>query len=289
MELLSANIWHTYRDAHYSIVDPWIAPRLERRARQEKHPVDDFLFEYYPISPKKLRNWHPGLGVELEATALDFEELGDSRYVFSDDVISISDSWLDESLNLFEKIKSFLAITNSRPARSGCFGLHEWAMVLGLEDVRHEAWPLRLSQSEIRATIDEQGLRCTHFDAFRFFTDEARPMNPLQLVRIDQIEQEQPGCLHANMDLYKYAQQIAPLIGSDVVREAFALARDIRLVDMQVAPYELLALGVEPIRVETAEGRAEFVAHQREFSVRAGTIRTRMISSIEAVTRISVD
>ena len=289
MELLSADTWHLLRDKHRSIVDPWIAPRLERRARQEKHLVDDFLFEYYPISPKKLRNWHPGFGLALEATAEEFDELADRRYVFLDDAISISESWLSESQDSFLKTRDFLALTHSRPARSGCFGLHEWAMVLGQDEVRHEAWPLRLSQEQIRATIDEQGLRCTHFDAFRFFTDEARPMNPLQLARIDQIDQEQPGCLHANMDLYKLAQQLAPILGSEIVREAFALARDIRLVDMQVAPYELRALGVSPIRVETAEGRAEFVVRQREFAKRASDIRENMIRTIEAVVAVSVD
>ena len=289
MELLSAATWHDLRDAHISIVEPWIAPRLERRARQEKHPVDDFLFEYYPISPKKLRNWHPGVNRMLEATTEDFEDLSDNRYEYRDGVISISESWLNETQESFRRTRDFLAITNSRPARSGCFGLHEWAMVLGLDEVRHDAWPLRLSQEQIRATIDEQGLRCTHFDAFRFFTDEARPMNPLQLARIDQIDQEQPGCLHANMDLYKHAQLLAPIFGSEIVRDAFELARDIRLVDMQVAPYDLLALGVNPIRVETTEGRAEFVVRQREFAVRASEIRTRMIYAIEAVTAISVD
>ena len=289
MELLSADTWHLLRDKHRSIVNPWIEPRLERRARQEKHPVDDFLFEYYPISPKKLRNWHPGFGLALEATAEEFDELADRRYVFLDDAISISESWLSESQDSFLKTRDFLALTHSRPARSGCFGLHEWAMVLGQDEVRHEAWPLRLSQEQIRATIDEQGLRCTHFDAFRFFTDEARPMNPLQLARIDQIDQEQPGCLHANMDLYKLAQQLAPILGSEIVREAFALARDIRLVDMQVAPYELRALGVSPIRVETAEGRAEFVVRQREFAKRASDIRENMIRTIEVVVAVSVD
>lgn len=289
MELLRLEKWHALRDEHYSIVEPWITPRLTRRARQEKHPVDDFLFEYYPISPKKLRNWHPGFGYALEATAQDFDELADARYEFVDGVISIDSTWFKDSQSTFDTIRNFLALTHSRPARSGCFGLHEWAMVLGQNDVRHEAWPLRLSQDEIRATINEQGLRCTHFDAFRFFTDEARPINPLQLTRIDQIDQEQPGCLHGNMDLYKYAQQLAPLLGSEIIRETFALARDIRLVDMQVAPYDLLELGVVPIRVETPEGRAEFVKRQRDFAMRAGVLRERIISAIEVATPVSVE
>lgn len=289
MVVLVAEVWHPLRDEHLRIVEPWITPRLERRAKQEKHPVDDFLFEYYPISPKKLRNWHPGLGRALEATVDDFEALGDSRYTFNDGVIEVSSQWLNEIQASAQKTRDFLAITNSRPARSGCFGLHEWAMVLGLDEVRHDAWPLRLSQEQIKSTIDEQGLRCTHFDAFRFFTDEARPLNPLQLTRIDQVEQEQPGCLHANMDLYKHAQHLAPIFGSEIVLGAFELARDIRLVDMQVAPYDLLELGVHPIPVETAEGRAEFVLRQRDFSLRANALRTRMISAIEEASLISVD
>lgn len=289
MVVLVAKEWHPLRDKHQRIVDPWITPRLERRGKQQKHPVDDFLFEYYPISPKKLRNWHPGLGRSLEATYDDFEALSDSRYDFTNGVIGVKSQWLDEVQVSAQRTSDFLTATNLRPARSGCFGLHEWAMVLGLDDVRHDAWPLRLSQAEIKATIDEQGLRCSHFDAFRFFTDEARPLNPLQLARIDQFEQEQPGCLHANMDLYKYAQQLAPIVGSDIIRDAFELARDIRLVDMQVAPYDLRELGVHPIPVETTEGRTEFVVRQREFSLRANALRTRIISAIEALTRVSVD
>ena len=31
-------------------------------SRGERHPVDDFLFEYYPNRPSLLRRWHPGLG-----------------------------------------------------------------------------------------------------------------------------------------------------------------------------------------------------------------------------------
>ena len=69
--LLTAEVWHKLRDDHQAIVVPWITPRLERRSRHESHPVDDFLFEYYPISTNKLLNWHPGFGVELEAKEIE--------------------------------------------------------------------------------------------------------------------------------------------------------------------------------------------------------------------------
>jgi hypothetical protein len=273
MEPLASATWRELASAHYAVVDPWIQPRLDRRSRLEKHPVDDFLFEYYPISPAKLRAWHPGFGISLQASEEDFEIFNSRHYSFENGVISLRTDWLTETQDKIRNMRNFLELTSARPTRTGCFGLHEWAMVLGQNEVRHDAWPLRLSQDAIRQTIYEQGLRCTHFDAFRFFTDEARPLNPIQLVREDQLTMEQPGCLHANMDLYKHAFAFAPVLGSDIVRDAFALAKDIREVDMQVAPYDLAPLGVTPIAVETANGRAEFARRQNEFATRASTIR----------------
>ena len=281
-ELLPANIWHSLREDHQTKVMPWITPRLERRSRQESHPVDDFLFEYYPISTNKLLNWHPGFGKSLEATEIESEDFPSGSYEFIDDKIQIRKEWLAKNQEAAIGLIDFLTKTQERSVRSGCFGLHEWAMVLGAEDVRHEKWPLRLSQEEIQATIDEVGLRCTHFDAFRFFTPIAAPLNPLQLTRIDQNDVEQPGCLHANMDLYKHSQRFAPIVGSEIVRSAFALAKDIRTVDMQTAPYDLADLGVVPIPVETQGGRDKFAELQLGFAQRAQTLRTELIDALKS-------
>lgn len=278
--LLTRDSWLAEKLRHEEIVQPWISPRLARRAIQKKHPVDDFLFEYYPISANKLRTWHPGFGFELDAYEEDYEYFNNAHYCFNERVISLSKNWLESKNEEITKTLTFLQATKQRPARTGCFGLHEWAMVLGQDEVRHETWQLRITQNEIRETIEKVGLRCTHFDAFRFFTDQARPMNPLQLTRADQSAIEQPGCLHANMDLYKYAQKFAPIFGSEIIRIAFSLARDIRTVDMQVAPYELSALGVLPIRVETAHGRLEFAAKQQQFSDRAQELRESLIEKL---------
>lgn len=279
--------WQALREAHREIVLPWITPRLERRSRQESHPVDDFLFEYYPISASRLLTWHPGINKTLQALAGDMADFPETsyRYVPGSDgqfgTLEISQEWLVKNQSPALLLKDFLVSTHGRKLRSGCFGLHEWAMVLGTSEVRHEKWPLRLSQTQIQATIDEVGLRCTHFDAFRFFTPVAAPLNPLQLTRIDQMEVEQPGCLHANMDLYKHAQRFAPMFGSDLVRQTFQLARDIRSVDMQVAPYDLAELGVIPIRVETQTGRDTFAEKQVEFASRAQQLRLIMIAALE--------
>lgn len=282
IQIFSANVWHNLRDEHQRKVLPWITPRLERRSLHESHPVDDFLFEYYPISTKKLLNWHPGFGYALEAAEIEFEEFPIGSYEFIDDRIQIRHEWLVKNQAAVLGLIEFLAKTQERSIRSGCFGLHEWAMVLGAEDVRHEKWPLRLSQEEIRATIDEVGLRCTHFDAFRFFTPIAAALNPLQLTPVDRNEVEQPGCLHANMDLYKHAQRFAPIVGSGIVRSAFELAKDIRTVDMQTAPYDLADLGVIPIPVETQSGRDVFAELQIGFAQRAQILRTEVITALKS-------
>jgi hypothetical protein len=180
-------------------------------------------------------------------------------------------------------IRDLLAATAGRQPHLGCFGLHEWAMVyrLGPDEVRHTEWPLRLGQPEIAAIVEARGLRCSHFDAFRFFTAPARPLNLIRPARDTQHEFEQPGCLHANMDLYKWSYKLAPLVGSDTVADCFELARDIRVLDMRASPYDLADLGYEPVCVETAAGRARYAAAQREFADRAAPLRARLIAVID--------
>jgi hypothetical protein len=105
----------------------------------------------------------------------------------------------------FEWIRTLLVATAGRPAHLGCFGMHEWAMVYRQTqaEVRHNAWPLRLSPERTAAVVEERGVRCSHFDAYRFFTAPARPLNLLNPTRETQHAHEQPGCLHANIDLRK--------------------------------------------------------------------------------------
>ena len=239
------------------------------------------MFEYYPISPKKLKTWHPGANIELEISRDDEFEFDQNIYLQTS-TLQLNPQWFGGQIESMNQVVSFLASTMNRPAKTGCFGLHEWAMVLGDDELRHADWPLRVGQGKIRETIAEVGLRCTHFDAFRFFTADARPLNPLQLTRSDQVKFEQPGCLHANMDLYRIAMQWAPIVGSMLVRQCFRLAREIRTIDMRSAPYDLSGLGVVPIMIETPDGRSEFAQHQRMFSQRAIILRSRIIDALSS-------
>ena len=280
--VLDVEQWRPRAEAHARQADAWTAGRLERAARGQRHPVEDFLFEYYPTRAGQLRRWHPGLGVALVgaddlATDPAYREVGAG-------VRTVDPAHFARRRDGLAWVEGLVRRTAERPARLGCFGLHEWAMVYGLEqgEVRHESWPLRLSPEDIRGVVDEQGLRCTHYDAFRFFTPEAAPRNELVPTRQTQPDLDQPGCLHATMDLYKWSAKYAPLVGSDLVADTFALARDARVLDMAAAPYDLRGLGHDPVRVETPDGRAEYVRRQRDIVARAAPLRSRLAVALAA-------
>lgn len=175
-----------------------------------------------------------------------------------------------------------LAAAEAAPARFGCFGMHEWAMVYRLRpgDTRHPYLPLRYAPEDVARIVEEVGCRCSHIDAFRFFTPEAAPLNLLQPTRERQAEFDQPGCLHVNMDLYKWAGKLSPAVSSELLFATFRLARDIREVDMRASAYDLSGWGYDPIPVETAAGRADYVARQREFALRATPLRRSLIEEL---------
>ncbi len=281
--ILDKPTWSERAVMHAARVDSWTRGRTQRARAGQKHPVDDFLFEYYPTRPRQFRRWHPGLGFALVDAG---EHATYSNYVtrIIDDmaVVTVDPTCFAHRRDGLAWIEGLVRTSSQRPARTGCFGLHEWAMVYGLDQaqVRHSAWPLRLSATEIRDTVDEIGLRCTHFDAFRFYTAEAAPLNEFTLTRESQSEFDQPGCLHATMDLYKWTEKYVALVGSDLVADCFELAREARTLDMQAAPYDLLPLGYEPIQIESPAGRAEYVRRQRMLMDASLPLRERVVTAL---------
>ena len=53
--------------------------------------------------------------------------------------------------------------------------------------------------------------------ARRAFTPDAVPLNTLTPTRDAQVAGEQPGCLHAGMDLYKWAYKLDPFVPSELI------------------------------------------------------------------------
>lgn len=279
--VLSAAQWQQLQGAHQERADRWIAPHLERRRRGIAHPVMDFLFDYYPYSPGRLRTWHPGLGVHL---AGDWQPTSCADHYVRDGEYSIVDPGQASS----KRLRLALAIlegTQSRPAQFSCFGMHEWAMVYRLDpaQVRHTQQPLRLPIDAISEAVDDVGLRCTHIDAFRFFTDEAAPKNTLKPTRANQPDLEQPGCLHANMDLFKYAMWVQPYVPGELVLDCFDLACRAREIDMRASPYDLADLGYPPIRIEKPDGRRKYASEQRKLSEYARPLRARLLEHFRRI------
>ena len=270
--------WRERAAAHAERVAPWIEPRLERRRRGESHPVDDFLFDYYSWRPGQLARWHPGAGVLLTGDVAGFHDL--RGYLVDDVGAHVDPAHLP--VDVLESTLHLLESTAARPPSLGCFGRHEWAMVYrqSPDEIRHSAWPLRLTPEAISQVVESSPLRCTHFDAFRFYTSQARPLNIVEPTRATQAALEQPGCLHATMDLYKWCFRAYPAISADLTADCFALAREVRAVDMRASPYDFRELGYSPITIETAEGRAEYVEHQRDFAARGSLLRTRIIEGL---------
>jgi hypothetical protein len=262
---------HSYRRR----ADEFLEPHLRRIRCGQKHPVWDFLFTYYSLRPRQLRVWHPGFGVVLGGASAR-QYLGRSGYEPHDAGVTASPSHLAARADTVRFIAELLRATASRPARLNCFGLHEWAMAYRAPTVRHSRVPLRLGAAGTDTVVESMPLRCSHFDAYRFFTEPAARRNAGRPTRADQIAWEQPACLHANMDLYKFAYKLGPLVESELVLDCLELAADARELDMRASPYDLRDYGFEPIAIETPGGRAEYVRTQQNIAERARPLRATL-------------
>ena len=283
--MLTETAWRAATAAHETRVDAATAAHLQRRSDGRKHPVEDFLFTYYSFKPGQLRRWHPGAGVGL-ASGNTAPQRDWRHYSLVDDVVQVDTAgFVAARGDTARFVRDLLARTASRPGRFGCFGLHEWAMVYRQSpgDVRHADWPLRLGPEGTDAVVESHQIACSHFDAFRFFTPPAVPRNTLSPTRASQATSEQPGCLHAGMDLYKWAHKLVPLVPSNLVMDCFDHARAIRALDMRAAPYDLRELGYDPIAIETPEGKAEYAAEQRRFAERGQSLRARLVEALAVV------
>lgn len=274
--------WTTARDAHIDRVDRLVGDYLRERAEGAYHPVLDFLFTYYSFKPGHLKRWNPGHGVVLagaEAQAYS----GFASYERAPDGYRVRESLVEKRRSAIEFTLGLLRATRERQPNLGCFGLHEWAMVYrgGQSALRHGGVPLRLGHEGTDQVVDSMKLRCTHYDAFRFFTSDAVPRNSLELVAAGRTAREQPGCVHASMDLYKWSYKLSPLVESQLVMDCFELALAARTVDMRASPYDLTEYGLSPISIETPTGRAEYVRAQTDLSERAAPLRSELIARCE--------
>jgi len=276
MSVIAPEVWRAARAAYLERVRPWAEERTRRMSRGERHPVYDFLFEYYSFRPAHLLRWTPGYGVTLAAATradVAWPEFAETPCGLRLE----AERFPPHRVGYLRWAVGYLEAVLGREPVWACLGLHEWAMVYREPNVRHAGVPLRLSRTETDAVVETHPLRCSHYDAFRFFSPAAAPRNRWELTRATTTAHDQPGCLHVNMDLYRFAYKIAPFCPSDLVAEAFELAVTARVIDMRASPYDLSRYGFTPIAIETAEGRAEYVESQRRVAELARPVRERLL------------
>lgn len=280
--------WQAAAAAHLERAQRYTIPARERHTTHQPHPIEDFLFDYYPFPLSLLEKWHPGAGVALAHDGPLPDHLRGKHYRITGDSLEADPSFLTDKQRLrLQHTLELLVATRDRAPNFGCHGLHEWAMVYRGRHIRHEkTLSLRLPQAVIDAIVESRPLCCTHFDAFRFFAREAQPLNLLQPALDTRAQHEQPGCVHANMDLYKWAAKAMPWVGSKLLLDCFELALDLRDLDMRASPYDLTPWGREPVRIETPEDRRQYESEQRQLAERAKPLRQQLIDVLEMTLRL---
>lgn len=284
--LLPLETWVLRAKNHAALVSPFADAFAKRRDTLKKHPVHDFLFCYYTFSPLKLKQWLPSFKEDLtinQKIRKEYPWLNDHLFHLKGNILSFKMERLNQKTR---SLAAFIArlCTNilQRPHNYCCYGLHEWAMIHRQSplETRHSS-PLRLAPENVSLFVESQPLSCSHYDAYRFFTPEARPLNTLKPRFETRLQMEQGGCIHANMDLYKWAGKLWPWIGSDFIAKAFMLALEARELDMRASPYDLREEGYAPICIETEEGRRHYQKEQRLLAERAAILRKELFAFCE--------
>jgi hypothetical protein len=159
--------------------------------------------------------------------------------------------------------------------------------------------PRRVSADVIRTTVERRGVHCTHVDAIKYFTTDALPLNAYQSSTtttddtdnnnsssstrraIDQLQWEQPACVHAHMDLLQYAMRLQPFIEAELFRDILATCLAARRLDVAASPYDATRYGLIPVPVEKPEGRSLYRKRQIELMERAQPLRQRLLDQYD--------
>lgn len=110
--------WTARAAEHAARVDELTAGHRGRRPAGVKHPVEDFLHQYYNHPVARLRRWHPGPGVML-ADAADHSRAGWKHYaVEGPDLCLDSAAFVAARARTIEFVTGLLTATMSRPGPS---------------------------------------------------------------------------------------------------------------------------------------------------------------------------
>jgi hypothetical protein len=179
-----------------------------------------------------------------------------------------------------------------------CHGLHEWAMQYQPPGAppppsgKYQSHlKLRVSRETITAAVERRGISCTHVDALRFFAPAAGPLNDhgASLQRTDQVKLEQPGCVHAHMDLLKIALKLKSFCDPILLERILEVALASRRLDVAASPYDSTGYGVGVVPIETEEGRAEYRKQQKALMKQAEPVRKDLLKAYDILLELAFD
>lgn len=275
--------WEFKKDCHKTAVVALVEDYFSDKQHQRRNPVVDFLFTYYNFRYASLKRWSPGVGVLLMDAADDQEFTYPEFSAIGNDIFVDPSHFPQKRIRGLRWMHQLLLSVRDRQPLLNCCGMHEWAMVYKAPEVRHQSYPLRLSDDALQHFVETHPIVCTHFDAYRFFTEDAKPLNKSHLTRETFDQNEQPGCLHTNMDLYKWAFKLYPWVGSDIILDAFRLAMQARKLDMMAGPYDLSSIGYDAIPIETEGGRVRYKQEQAAIWKAGIPVREALIHAMETL------
>ena len=295
------------------LVSPESVPRRLRSPYEDgwtalstEHPVTNFLEEYYHIrggkGTRRLARFSPALAPG--GTLL----VGAAAEDFASGVLHMKGARVHEEGVLYDAAlhhagvdvanatayiwyRDVLAHTATAEPVLHCDGLHEWAMQYWPADAQpppsaryQRHLNLRVDRATINLAVERRGISCTHVDALRFFAPAAAPLNKhgASLRREQQAELEQPGCVHAHMDLLKMALRLAPWLACELVGDCLEIALAARTLDVAASPYDATAFGIAPVPIETSAGRKLYREQQEALMLRAAPVRERLTDAYDA-------
>ena len=209
VHLLAADAWLHREAAHQQRVRRYADPYLARRSAGRKHPVEDFLFTYYTQKPGQLLRWHPGAGVVLSGP--DAAERTGWKYyrTLDDGELAAAGLPAGTAAVTFDR-GSFLADRREAVAvrrRSSCAAPLPGPPSSAASGCTNGPWSTARTNSSCATNtcscgsapagtdqvVEDNRIRCSHFDAFRFYTPDAIPLNSSTPSRENQRTMEQPG------------------------------------------------------------------------------------------------
>src|SRR3569623_782949 len=122
-KLMPRAAWEAARTACRDRVRPCAEDRIRRMSRGQKHPIYDFLFEYYSFRPAHLLRWTPGFDILLEEA--NPEDIGWSDFEACENGLVLRPrAFPAQRVSYLQWAVHYLEATQAREASFACFGLH---------------------------------------------------------------------------------------------------------------------------------------------------------------------